>query len=301
MRVSLGIDIGGTFIKGGVVLDDGKLLEFTKIKTPETRGVEETIEAVLELIKLLSKGRKINSVGIASAGCVSKDGVIIFSPNFPSWRSIPLKAILEQELGIKVIVDNDANAHAFGEHEVGHAKGIDDFILLTLGTGVGGAVFSEGRLIRGSMGIGGELGHILVGEEGPTCGCGNIGCLETYASISGLSKLMKMEGLNEATERVSELAKLYKKGEKRALTIIEQFKKYLRRALISYVHIFNPKLIILGGGLSKDFREILEGLEEEVNERVMPSFRGSFRIAFSFLYEEAGVLGIALIALKDER
>lgn len=300
MRLSIGIDIGGTFIKGGVVSEDGSILKFTKVETPKDRDVEKTLKKTLSLIKgLKEESQTTHCVGVAIAGCVSKEGIVIFSPNFPAWKSVPLRSLLEQELGEKVIVDNDANAYGFGEREVGCAQGVEDFVLLTLGTGVGGAVFSQGKMIRGYLGIGAELGHILVGEEyGPTCGCGNRGCLETYASLSGLSKIA-CKGI--PLEEPGKLVELYKAGDEKASRVINIFKKHLIRAIISYVHIFNPKLVVLGGGLSRDFREILQDIGEKVNEMVMPAFRNTFEIRFSLLSDEAGAVGIALMAIKAEQ
>ncbi len=301
MRYAVGVDLGGSFIKFGVVSEKGELREFRKVETPRERGVEEVLSAIVFHVKDLLKGYFVNDIGVASPGSITRGGIVLFSPNFPLWRKVRLRELLEEKLGRRVVVDNDANAFAFGEKEVGCAQGVDDFILLTLGTGVGGAVFSGGRLIRGSMGIGAELGHILVGERGPVCGCGNIGCLETYASASGIGKLAEEEGLSESERNPVELLRLYHMGDFRALRVIDKTKRYLERALISFVHIFNPKLIVFGGGLSKGWREILYDLQDRVNSKVMPSFRGSFKIEFSSLHEEAGVLGIALMALKSER
>ncbi len=301
MRYAVGVDLGGSFIKFGVVSEKGELREFRKVETPVGRGVEEVLSVIVFHVRELLKDYSPNDIGVASPGSIARGGIVLFSPNFPLWRKVKLRELLEEKLGKRVVVDNDANAFAFGEKEVGCAQGVDDFILLTLGTGVGGAVFSGGRLIRGSMGIGAELGHILVGERGPVCGCGNIGCLETYASASGIGKLAEEEGLSESERNPVELLRLYHMGDFRALRVIDKTKRYLERALISFVHIFNPKLIVFGGGLSKGWREILFDLQDRVNSKVMPSFKGSFKIEFSSLHEEAGVLGIALMALKSER
>ncbi|MCS7234237.1 MAG: ROK family protein [Synergistetes bacterium] len=298
MKLSIGIDIGGTFIKGGVITEGGEVVDFLKIKTPDSRMVKDVIGVVKSIINNLIAKYEVSSIGVASPGSVSKDGFVLFSPNFPSWRDIPLKQLIEKEIGFSIILDNDANAYAFGEYEIGCAKNVNDFILLTLGTGVGGAIFSGGKLIKGYMGIGGELGHIVVGDEGPVCGCGNIGCLETYSSLSGIFKLLKEEGFEEEYWDSLSLLRLYREGEPIAKRIISKFINYLIKAIISYVHIFNPQLIILGGGLSRDYREILRDLTKKVNERVMPSFRDTFSIVFSSLSDEAGMIGIALMALK---
>lgn len=301
MRLSVGIDIGGTFIKGGVVSEKGEVIDFLKVKTPSSRDFEKVVEIVVSTVKSFLIKYRIDSIGVASPGSVSKDGLVLFSPNFPSWRNVPLKQVLEAEIRAFVVLDNDANAYAFGEHEVGCAKGVDDFILLTLGTGVGGAVFSGGKLIKGYMGIGGELGHIIVGDKGPICGCRNIGCLETYSSLSGIFKISEEEGIEEEHRDSHGLLMLYKEGDIRAKKVIDRFKNSLIKALISYVHIFNPQLIVLGGGLSRDYGEILKNLFDEVNSRVMLSFRDTFKIAFSSLSDEAGLIGIALMALKTNR
>ncbi|MBC7238811.1 MAG: ROK family protein, partial [Chloroflexi bacterium] len=288
-----------TFMKGGVVSERGDVLDFMKVRTPEGRKVEDVLDVISEIVRKFQGKYEISSIGVASPGSVTKDGVVLFSPNFPLWKDVPLKDFMQARFSLPVVVDNDANAYAFGEYEIGVAKGVGNFILLTLGTGVGGAVFCEGRLFKGSIGIGGELGHIIVGSSGPTCGCGNIGCLETYSSLRGIQEFAARENLNEEQSKPMVLLNLATRGDLRAKKIINIFKDYLIKALISYIHIFNPQLVVLGGGLSRDYKVILSDLTEIVNERVMPSFKGTFKVVFSSLSDEAGVVGIALMALKD--
>ena len=199
--LACGIDVGGTKIAGCVVDTDGTILEQARVESPATStdAIEQAIE---ELVRGLQRDHEIASVGVGAAGFVDKArAVVMFAPNL-AWRDEPLKTDLEARLGLPVVVENDANAAAWGEFEFGAGKDVDDLLLVTVGTGVGGGIVLDGELYRGAFGVAAEIGHIRVERNGRLCGCGNYGCLEQYGSGTALVRQAR-----EAIEGGSLLAK----------------------------------------------------------------------------------------------
>ena len=185
MSLACGIDVGGTKIAGGVVDESGTILEELRVESPATDV--PAIEAAIEkLVTELRTRHAIEAVGVGAAGYIDKArAVVLFAPNL-AWRDLDLKSDLERALGLPVVVENDANAAAWGEFEFGAGHDIDDLLLVTVGTGVGGGVVLDGSLYRGAFGVGAEIGHMRVVPDGILCGCGNRGCFEMYASGSAL-------------------------------------------------------------------------------------------------------------------
>ena len=183
--ITVGIDVGGTKIAGALVSETGDILKSLKVPTPAD-NTDDLITAVVEMVKKLSSGQEVAAVGVAIAGFIDADqSEVIYSPNL-SLRNEPLKAKLEARLGIDVFVENDANAAGWAEYRFGAGKDSDHMMMITIGTGVGGAIVAKGELFRGGFGIGAELGHTNFIQEGRPCGCGQNGCLEQYASGSAL-------------------------------------------------------------------------------------------------------------------
>src|SRR3954452_3085942 len=181
MSLACGIDVGGTKIAGGVVDEHGTILEELRVESPATDAA--AIEQVIEgLVTELRSRHEIDAVGIGAAGYIDKArAVVLFAPNL-AWRDLDLKADLEAKLDVPVVVENDANAAAWGEFQFGAGHDVDDLLLVTVGTGVGGGVVLDGSLYRGAFGVGAETGHMRVVPDGIRCGCGNRGCFEKYAS-----------------------------------------------------------------------------------------------------------------------
>ena len=185
MTLAIGIDVGGTKIAGGVVDESGSVLEELRVESPATDV--QAIEAAIEkLVTELATRHQIEAVGVGAAGYIDKArSVVLFAPNL-AWRDLDLKADLESTLRLPVVVENDANAAAWGEFQFGAGHDVDDLLLVTVGTGVGGGVVLDGSLYRGAFGVGAEIGHMRVVPGGVLCGCGNRGCFEMYASGSAL-------------------------------------------------------------------------------------------------------------------
>lgn len=311
MRVTIGIDIGGTKIAGGVVDSRGSILAAERAATPAS-DPEAIIELVSTMAARLREGREIAAVGVAAAAFLDAGRRLIrYAPNI-AWRELPLADRLSERLGLPVILENDANAAGWAEHRfgAGAAHPDDDMVMLTLGTGVGGAIISGGRLHHGGFGGAGELGHVLLVPDGLACGCGARGCLEQYASGRALlriaDELADAGGLGEGLARAraeygelsaSVLARLLRTGDAGALHALDELGGHLGRACASLAAVLDPKRFVIGGGLSVAGQRLLQPVREAFRSAV----RGGGRLPepeflVARLGNDAGLVGAADLA-----
>ncbi len=305
MRV-VGVDLGGTTTTIGLVDEKAGVLKKVQIDTEVELGFERVVERIAKEINSIREDAEL--IGIGAPGSIV-DGVVKFAPNFPDWIDAPLASKMRELTGLETFVENDANAFVLGEKWFGAGRGYDHIVALTLGTGVGGGVITHGILLRGYMGIGAELGHVVVEPNGPICGCGNYGCLEAIASGTAIvrqaregrkkfpdSLIFKHE---EITPKV--VFDSAREGDTLALRIRDRVVRALALAIASFAHIFNPQVVIIGGGISRAGDILFEPLREEVRMHLMPSFVGTFEILESPLVEDAALLGAASVALETRR
>ena len=303
MRI-VGVDLGGTTFTVGLVDEEKGVLKKVQHETRVEEGFESVIERIAQVVEEIGKGAE--AVGIGSPGSII-DGVVKFSPNFPGWIDVPLAERIEELTGLPTFVENDANAFVLGEKWFGAGKGYDHIVALTLGTGVGGGVITHGILLKGHLGIGAELGHTLVEPGGPACGCGNYGCLEALASATAIVRMAKEMRVKYPDSEIFKSERITAKvvmdaarnGDELGLRIRDRVVDALARAIASFAHIFNPQVVILGGGVSRAGDLILEPLKKKVREYLMPSFLNTFEIVISPLLDDAGVLGAASVALEN--
>ncbi len=298
-KVKIGVDLGGTRIKIGLVDEKGHVLYRLQRTTPFRAKQSELIEAItasaIELIDRAGLGRKdIKGVGIGVPGPVdSKKGIVHYFPNIKGWDNVHLRSILQKKLGIKVVLDNDVNAMALAEFKFGAGRGARNLICLTLGTGVGGGIILDGRIYRGSTMCGGEIGHIPINEKGPRCNCGGIACLERYIGNRYiLNNSRKHFGNNITLERLTSLAK---KGNKRALRIWHDIGRKLGVALAGVVNLLNPDMIVIGGGVSNAGELILGALRMEIRSRAMKDQARHVKVVRARLGSDAGMVGASLL------
>jgi glucokinase len=315
---ALGIDLGGTRFKIGLVDSAGRLLLLKQFPTRVQVGREALIRRIIGLTASFLKdplcaANPPRVIGLGAAGLVDiAAGMVEISPNFPDWRRVPLGKLLQEALGIATFLDNDANAVALGEKWAGAGQDLDHFACLTLGTGVGGGLVLDGRLWYGGHGSGPEIGHMTIAPRGDRCLCGNRGCLETLASASWLvrraKKNMDIEyllnkyprphrpsGADLTTKDLFYWAKL---GEVRSLRLFQKMGEALGLALANLVHLLNLEGIILGGGLSRAATIFLPYLEKEFKKRLTLGSPEKVPIRISALQEKSGVIGAAGIALE---
>lgn len=303
----IGIDLGGTKVAMGIVDEDGNILKRQTIDTKTAEGFESVVDRISKTVIELSKDQKIEMIGIGSPGSIDhKKGIVRFSPNFPGWINVPLGPAISSKVGLRTVVENDANAFAAGEKWFGVAKGYTNVIGLTLGTGVGGGVICDDHVFRGSTGIGAELGHVVVEPNGHLCGCGNHGCLETIASATGISRLAKewIERYPDSsikTFNAKEILEAAKQGDPLGLKIFDRVTEALGISIGAFVHIFNPQIIVIGGGVSRAGNFLLEGIEKKTHENVMRSFWGTYKIVLSTLVDDAGIYGAASMCFEELR
>ena len=287
----LGVDIGGTALKLGLFDADGTLLADLQRPTPQPATPGSVCMELVEAIDTLDPERKAALVGIGLPGPMDAAArVARVCINLPGWEEVPLAAWLEPRLQRKVTLANDGNCALVGEAWKGAARGFQDVVLLTLGTGVGGGVMLGGTLFTGHNGAAAEPGLITLNPEGPDCNSGNQGSLEQFASISGLGRL--------SAEDPAVLAEAASRGDAEALTIWREYGRLLGIGITSLVYVFTPQLVLVGGGLAGASAHFLPAVRQEVAQRVQAVSREGLCIEACALGNGAGRLGAARLALQ---
>jgi glucokinase len=316
MRYVAGVDLGGTNSKIGILDESGDILKGTIIKTVSTDGVEECLtriwNAIVELCKELNIDEKsLSGIGIGIPGPVEKQAIVGFFANFPWPRNINVSKIMQDISGIaNVKLDNDANVIALGEAKYGAGKGSDSSITVAIGTGIGGGIYVDGKLISGFKGAGGEVGHIKIVKDGVLCGCGQKGCFEAYASATGLiretTSRLAVNKKNRVWEMIGgDISKLEaktvfdaaKEGDAFALDLIDYESEYLALGLANILTIINPQVLILGGGVSLAGDILLDKVKEKLKKHALDIILDGLEIKLSELGNDAGVKGASALVL----
>ncbi|MEM8808519.1 MAG: ROK family protein [Cyanobacteria bacterium P01_G01_bin.38] len=286
----IGVDLGGTAIKLGLVTETGKIVKSMKVETPQPSYPEPVLATIVEAIATLDPHRQGTAIGLGVPGPADKAGRIAqVSINLEGWQQVPVADVLEAQTQRPTIAENDANCAGLGEAWLGAGRDFQDWILLTLGTGVGGAIFLNGQLFTGRTGAAGELGLITLDPKGPPCNSGNRGSLEQHCSILALRRDNGMGG--------RELDKKAREGDKAAIAAWQHYGQLLGAGIASYLYLLTPEAIVLGGGLSTVAELFLPALKAEVETRVMPASRENLQILTATLGNQAGLIGAARLAL----
>ena len=301
MKYALGIDIGGTNTVIGLVDKTGNVLGTDSVKTQSFPVLEEYVKTVSKLAKdLIAKNNvsidDIFGLGIGAPNANYYTGNIEMAPNLP-WKQdkVPLAKMFREELNIPVTITNDANAAALGEKMYGVAKDMDNFIMITLGTGVGSGIVINGQLVYGHDGFAGELGHVIIERNGRLCGCGRRGCLETYCSATGIVRTAKERNTPFLTSK--DIYDAAVKGDETAIDIFKETGTRLGRALADMVVFSSPEAFVLFGGLAKAGDFIMKYTKEAMEEAIMPIFKGKVKILLSTMKDaDAAVLGASALA-----
>jgi len=315
----VGIDIGATKIKAVVNNIQGDILSSYQYNIDYIKSdmVDISIERVIKCIdKVLKKHQrnypnklnKIIGIGVGAHGLVDKDkGKIKFAPNF-GWRDVYLKKEIEEKFGFKTIIDNDARVMALGEYWFGHGKNHNSLICVNVGYGIGSGIILEGKVYRGHRSVAGEIGHTTVAEDGPRCNCGDYGCLETLASGPAIAKLLRrrikrgydsiivdmVEDLSMITGKKVYLAA--KEGDELCIKVLEEAGNYLGIGLANLVNIIDPELILIGGGVAKAEKFILNSLNQAVAKKTMEEIPPIKTVK---LGEETGAIGSTVLILEE--
>ncbi len=302
---AIGVDLGGTNLKAAAVSAEGQMLDRLNAQTDITQGPERIINDIVASIETLrdraGSSQRLTGVGIGVPGFIRlAEGYVVGSHNLPPLNEYPVRDAIEKRLGTPVILENDANAAALGEKWIGAGRDVDDLVLLTLGTGIGGGIISHGRVLHGAVGMAGELGHLTVVPNGNPCGCGNVGCLEKHASATAVESMANLLALgdNLTSKDVYDLAVA---GDERARRIFASMGEALGIAIAMLINVFNYPLYLMSGGALAAWEFFYPALEAEVRKRSFTYRNTETRIDKAILGNEAGLFGAAYLPLQAQR
>ena len=292
----LAVDIGGTAVKLALADEQGRLTQrreasvsFDGYQTPVMTSVIQAIHGLLR-----STDAEVTGIGVSATGQIDTDSGTVIGSNgsIPGYEGVCIRACLEETFRLPVHVLNDANAALLGEMSAGSARGASDVLMITLGTGVGGAMASGGRLLNGRGGLAGEIGHMSLYPDGEICSCGRRGCYERYASTGALVRRAR-KALDRPELDGEQLFALARQGQPQAAALLETWREDIARGIISLVHVLNPQLILLGGGVCRQEALLLAPVRQRVLAGVMPCFARGLRLEAATLGNDAGLVGAA--------
>lgn len=307
----IGVDVGGSKILALVIDDDAQVISKVKTQTPNKK--ELVLKAIGQTIeKLTVDFSEIASIGIGVPGLVDENGSLLFAPNLRHGEGLNYKDYVQEIYKINCCVNNDANCAAFAEWRAGNAKSYSNFVMVTLGTGIGGGLFISGELLKGSLGFAGEVGHMVIDPYGPLCPCGNRGCWERFASGTGLGRLARDEAVANKAPALVELANgdpekvrgedvilLAKKGVREAIKIIEDFAFWIAIGLANIAAVLDVQAFVIGGGVVEDSELWIEPVRKKFASLLLGSqIRQLPDIVASCFKENSGAIGAALLASK---
>jgi len=289
----LGIDLGGSAIKLGRFSHDGNCLQSLTVPTPQPATPDAVLTAIVEAIAQVDPKGEASAIGVGTPGPTDATGRIArIAINLPDWHDIPLADWLEAKTGCPTAIANDANCAGLGEAWLGAGRWYHHSILLTLGTGVGGAIILDGRLFTGHHGAAGELGLITINADGPVCNSGNRGSLEQYASVQAIRRRTGME-----PDKLSQLAAA---GDAKALAFWHDYGRDLGAGLASLIYVLTPEAIVIGGGVSASADLFFPAVLAEIERRVLPSSRSGLQLLRAELGNQAGMVGAARLAWQKQ-
>lgn len=315
MNYRIGIDLGGTFVKYGLVGEGGEIIGKGKASTPAGCGYAETVEVIASAVRnITEQGIRICGIGIGAPGVVDGEkGIVLTSGNL-GWENKPLACDLSKSLGIPVALTNDANAAAFGEYACGAGSSYKSVVLITLGTGVGSGIVLNGKLYEGNEGAGAELGHEVIRFGGEKCACGRRGCFEAYASATALirqtrramerntaSALWQLCGGNPDKVNGKTAFDGAKEGDATAKRVVNKYLSYLSEGLANIANTLRPEAILIGGGISAQGESLTEPLQKRVDKLMLGHGRyAPVKILTASLGNDAGLVGAAMLAKQRE-
>lgn len=303
----LGIDIGGTNIKTGILDEDLKLIDSASSPTITREEAEYTLSGFIQLVReTLDSHTNIKSIGVGIPGIVSEEGTLVVSPNLSGWVNLPIKSQLEHEFELPVKMDNDANTAALAELVLGAGKDIEDFLYITLGTGVGGAIIHRGQIIRGSYGAAGEIGHTIIDIDANHDVAGRFYRLGTLEEYIGRTKIIERarheaedfpesELNNLESFDVEEISDLVDRKDPAAVRCFLDIGKKLGAGLSSAMNLLDIRTVIVGGGISLASDLLFDTAEETIRHRAMPHIADSFQLRKAKFLQDAGIIGAALL------
>lgn len=310
-EIVLAADLGGTNLRMAAVGRDGAILDRSKIATPRDETADKLFEALVEIAKdCLEKRKEDKLVAIAIAVPATVDvsgGIMLNAPNLPELNGFGIVSSLEKELNTRAFLENDANAAAIGESWLGASKDFDNSIMVTLGTGVGGGIIIDGKILRGPDGTAGEIGHINVEPRGHQCGCGSYGCLEQYASATAVVRMAREMAATAADSKLAGKEPLTSKcvyqlgveGDAGAKEVFTRQGFYLGLALSGLINSLNPEVIVIGGGAAAGWDLFMPEVREQIEKRTYLTPAERVKLIRSELGDDAGIIGAAHLGFEN--
>ncbi len=311
MKYVVGVDLGGTQLRAVLIDRDADLLAYQRTDTAAECGPTAVIAQIEQLITMVTAQvdrQDVVGIGVGTPGPLDPfDGIVLEAPNLAGWINVPLKALLQERTGLPVTVGNDANAAGLGEWRFGSGRGCQDFVYVTISTGIGGGVIAQGKLLLGSKGMAGEVGHMTIQMDGPLCGCGNFGCWEVIASGTALARAAQgalERGHQSLIKEIAgsspvegwHIAAAAERGDTLAQTLMRREGELIGVGLVNLLHLYSPERIALGGGVTKSIAHWEPYMRRVVEERAMLPYR-SATINLATLGDNVGVIGAAALVL----
>jgi len=311
IKTVVGLDLGGTFIKVGLVNEKGKILKKEQLPTTREKGRKAVLSQMEKGIKIALKGeRNVSGIGIGTPGLVDKKGKVFSAPNLPDWNNLPLKKIFQDKFHLPVVVENDVNTITSGEYIYGAGKGYKNIICITLGTGLGGGMVLNGKLFRGSKLSAGEIGHIPICYNGPKCNCGNFGCIERYVGAEYISQMARdaiKKGRKSKIKKIVKgnlekispevISQADKKGDSLAREIWEKVGLYLGTLFSGLINLLNPEIIIIGGGIAQAGKPLFDSISQEIKKRAFPLLAKDVKVVPAKLGLDSGIISAASLII----
>ena len=303
-KFTIGVDVGGTNVKLGLVNAFGKIIARSHLDTKafirnKHYLINALAQSIINIYRDNSLAKKdVSGVGIGLPGLINPaKGVVDFLPNIPDWKNVPLQRLLESKTSLKIYLENDVNLITLGEWKFGAGRGYKNLLCITLGTGVGGGLILNDRLYRGEGFVAGEVGHMPLNEKGPACNCGGFGCFERYVGnkklLADAIKIFKKPDLH-----LPDIYSLALQGDHRAVKFWNEVGTHIGNALVGVVNLLNPRLIIIGGGVAHNFRFFAPRIREVIRRRAMKVQAKMVNVVQSQLIDDAGIIG-AQVLVKD--
>lgn len=311
MRKAVGVDLGGTYIKVGLVDEKGNILKKSQFDTMAEKGKKEIVLSQMEKSIEFAYEEDIEGIGIGTPGMVDDEGIVYEAPNLPDWDNLNLKKIFEEKFNKKVVVENDVNTIAWGEYLFGAGEGTNTMICITLGTGVGGGIVKDGKLLRGGKYSAVEIGHIPIDYKGPKCKCGNYGCIERFVgrdyiveraikAIKEGRKTKIYELVNGKLEDITPktISEAYNQGDKLAEEIWIDVGICIGAMFSGLVNLLNPDIIVIGGGISQAGKILFDTIEKTIKERAMKKLTENLKVVPAGLGVNAGIVAASALVFQ---
>lgn len=309
VKTTIGVDIGGTKIESVLVRSDGSVATSIKINTPSNTNPDYIVQTIYASIDGIMLERKefIKGIGIGAPGQVDlRSGKIIYAPNL-NWHNVPLRELLQKKYALPVFVDNDVRCAMLAEYKFGSAKNVSNFFCVFVGTGIGGGIMVNGKVLRGTTNSAAEIGHITIEKEGPRCNCGNLGCLESLASgpkiIAYVIKKLKEKKsiikdiVDNDLEKINidVIQKAFELRDKVAIDALERAAEYIGAGVASLINVLNPEMVILGGGVINASSALFAMIKDIALKRVLNVSRSNLEIVTPSLKKHVGAIGASLL------